>query len=102
MILTKREFELMNLLWIFGPLSVAQAIEYCAQVPPPHFNTIATFYRILEKKGFVSHTGHKRLFYHPVVSKENYIHEYMNSICVQLFNGDKNRMLEIIQQYVNP
>lgn len=32
MILTKREFELMNLLWIFGPLSVAQAIEYCAQV----------------------------------------------------------------------
>ncbi len=42
--LTDKEEQLMHLFWAHGPLFVKQLV-----------NTVSTFVRILEKKGFVSH-----------------------------------------------
>lgn len=53
-ILTEKEAVLMNMLWEAGPLFVREMVEKYPD-PKPHFNTVATTIRILEKKGYVDH-----------------------------------------------
>ena len=52
--ITKREEEVMNLLWENGPLTVAEMLALYPD-PKPHFNTVSTMVRSLEKKGFTTH-----------------------------------------------
>lgn len=52
--LTEKEAVLMNMLWDNGPLFVREMLDLYPE-PKPHFNTIATTIRILEKKGYVGH-----------------------------------------------
>ena len=47
--LTDKEEQLMHLFWAHGPLFVKQLVELLPD-PKPHFNTVSTFVRILEKK----------------------------------------------------
>lgn len=53
--LTEREEELMTILWDNGPLFVREIIDRMPE-PKPHFNTVSTFVRLLESKGFVTHS----------------------------------------------
>ncbi len=56
--LTAKEEETMLLLWEYGPCSVKELLEHFEE-PRPHINTLSSFVRILEKKGFVGHMpGH--------------------------------------------
>ncbi len=52
--LTEKEEEIMFLIWEHGPCSVKELVEYYSD-PKPHVNTISTFVRTLESKGFVGH-----------------------------------------------
>ncbi len=52
--LTEKEEETMLLLWEHGPCSVKELLEYFSE-PRPHINTLSTFVRLLEQKGFVGH-----------------------------------------------
>ena len=58
------EEQLMHLFWAHGPLFVKQLVELLPD-PKPHFNTVSTFVRILEKKGFVSHNELGGHYTHP-------------------------------------
>lgn len=49
-VLTEKESFIMNMLWEHGPLFVRELVELYPE-PRPHFNTVATTVRILEKKG---------------------------------------------------
>ena len=40
----------MDLLWEYGPLTVAEMVQHYDE-PRPHFNTVSTMVRSLEKKG---------------------------------------------------
>lgn len=53
--LTGKEEETMLLLWQYGPCSVKELLQHFEE-PRPHINTLSSFVRILEKKGFVSHS----------------------------------------------
>ena len=44
----------MDLLWEYGPLTVAEMLQHYDE-PRPHFNTVSTMVRSLEKKGFTTH-----------------------------------------------
>lgn len=50
--LSEREEEIMSVLWNNGPLFVREIVEKLPE-PRPHFNTIATFLKGLECKGWV-------------------------------------------------
>ncbi len=52
--LTLKEEETMLLLWKHGPCSVKELLQHFNE-PRPHINTLSSFVRILEKKGFVGH-----------------------------------------------
>ena len=52
--LTTKEKEIMDLYWKHGPMFVKELLEFYDE-PRPHFNTLSTTVRILEKKGFLDH-----------------------------------------------
>lgn len=63
-VITEKEAVLMNMLWENGPMFVREMVDIYPE-PKPHFNTVATTIRILEKKGYVGHevfAGSHRFF----------------------------------------
>lgn len=85
--LTEREEELMRIFWQHGPMFVREVLEKMPQ-PRPHFNTVATFVRLLEQKGFLDHEsiGHNHRFY-PIVSQEEYSKSALHSVVSRYFNN---------------
>ncbi len=52
--LTDKEEETMLLLWEHGPCAVKDLVKQYSD-PQPHINTVSSFVRSLEKKGYVGH-----------------------------------------------
>ena len=70
--LTNKEKEIMDLYWQHGPMFVRELQEHYAD-PKPHFNTLSTLVRLLEKNGFLSHRQFGNTYqYYPVVSENEY------------------------------
>lgn len=52
--LSAKEEAIMSCFWRNGPMFVREVLE-CLPDPKPHFNTVSTFIRGLEAKGWLSH-----------------------------------------------
>lgn len=85
--LTEKEEELMQIFWERGPLYVRQIVELYPD-PKPHFNTISTFVRLLEQKGYVAHekTGNTYL-YRATVSREEHSRTTLRKVVDRYFGS---------------
>ena len=85
--LTKAEEEIMQILWELESAFVKDIIARLPK-PKPACNTVATFVRTLEQKGFVGHQpmgkSHK---YHPLTTKEDYTRSFMKGFVKRYFSG---------------
>ena len=71
--LTNREEQIMDYLWEHGP-SFVKDIKASFESPEPHYNTISTLVRNLEKKKFVDHEDFGTIYrYFAFISKEEYV-----------------------------
>ena len=85
--LTRREEEVMKLFWEKGALFVNEMIEFFDE-PKPHFNTISTIVRGLEKRGYVSHKSYGPTYkYYAVVTEEEYGRRTIKSVVGRFFNN---------------
>ena len=91
--LTKAEEEVMQLLWQLKKANVASLLDELPE-PKPAYNTVSTIVRILEDKGFVSHEkvgkGH---VYFPLVKKEEYSNQRINTLVDGYFQGSFKSMV---------
>lgn len=70
--ITDKEEEILRMFWEHGPLCVRELVELYPE-PKPHFNTVSTFVRSLERKGLVSHDETMSAFkYFAVVRMEDF------------------------------
>ena len=70
--LTNKEKEIMELYWKYGPRFVRELQEHYAE-PRPHFNTLSTIVRILEREGFLDHKQFGNTYqYYPLISEAEY------------------------------
>mgnify|MGYP000586332211 CR=1 FL=1 len=91
--LTKAEEEVMQVLWDLDTAFVKDIIVELPE-PKPAYNTVSTFIRILQQKGFVGHEAHGRSHkYHPIVSKESYTKTYMKGLVSKYFGGSFKQMV---------
>ena len=68
--LSAREEEIMGFFWKKGPLFVKEIVGLYEE-PRPHFNTLSTFVRALEEKGYLSHRTFGNTYqYYAVVSRD--------------------------------
>jgi len=94
--LTEREEAIMRLMWERGPLFVREIIDLLPE-PKPHFNTVSTFVRILEEKGFVSHNAFgKSHQYFALVSEEEYNRRTVKDIMERYFNNSAARLVSTL------
>lgn len=85
--LTEREEDLMEILWNKGPMFVREIIEELPE-PKPHFNTVSTFVRLLENKGFVSHTKFGGSYrYEAAVSRDEFSRSTLKDVVDRYFGS---------------
>ena len=85
--LSKREEEAMELLWKNGPMFVNDMLEFYAD-PRPHFNTVSTYVRSLEKKGYVSHIAYGPTHqYFALISRDDFKKKTLGQVVSKYFNN---------------
>ncbi len=94
--LTEREEVLMNMFWDNGPMHVREILKLFAE-PKPHFNTISTFVRILEDKGFVGHEvlGNSHRYY-AKVSRDEFNTGTLRDVITRYFGNSLRTMMSAL------
>ncbi len=96
--LTKKEEEIMNIIWQMENALVRDMIK---QLPEPHppTSTISSVVRILEKKGFVGHKAYGKTHeYYPLISKSAYRKASLKRLMGQYFSGSYKQLVSFIVQ----
>lgn len=94
--LTEKEEILMRQFWERGPLFVREIVDAWPE-PKPHFNTVSTFVRILEEKGFVGHESFGKSYrYHALVSEDDYNRQSVKSVIKKLFNNSAAKLVSTL------
>lgn len=85
--LSAREEEIMGFFWEKGPLFVKEIVGLYEE-PRPHFNTLSTFVRALEEKGYLSHRTFGNTYqYYAVVSRDEFKKKTLKSVISKYFNN---------------
>ena len=86
-LLTRKEEELMNILWRLKKAFVRDiVVEY--PEPKPHYNTISSLVRLLQDKGLIGFKSYGTTYeYYPILSKEKYRESFMNHFIRNYFDN---------------
>jgi len=96
--LTKAELQLMQLLWKREKAFVNDLIEDLPD-PKPAYNTVSTIVRILEKKGFVSHTSYGKTHeYFPLINRDLYLNSYMGNVLQSFFSNSLPNLVSFLSK----
>lgn len=96
--LTNKEEEIMHILWNLKKAFVKDVLAEIEE-DKPHYNTLSTIIRNLEEKGYVSHTAYGNTHqYYPIVTKETYRKEFMNTAIENYFNNSYKNMVSFFAE----
>src|SRR5690554_5941176 len=95
--LTAREEEVMRYFWDNEALFVKQLVEMYPD-PRPHFNTLSTYVRSLEEKGFLSHESFGTTYrYFKVISEDEYRNGTLKNVVKKYFG---NSYLSVVSSLI--
>lgn len=87
---SRREREIMDVLYRLGKATAAQILEEIAD--PPSYTAIRTHLAILEKKGHVRHVSDgTRYIYEPLVAREQMGRRAIDSLLTTFFDNSIER-----------
>lgn len=91
--LTRAEEQIMQAIWSIGK-GFAKDIHEQLEEPRPAYNTVLTVIRVLVQKGFVKYkTYGKSNEYYPLISKEAYSSQRVQSLKENYFENSNAKML---------
>ncbi|WP_159948166.1 BlaI/MecI/CopY family transcriptional regulator [Polaribacter septentrionalilitoris] len=91
--LTNKEEEVMHILWTLKKAFVKDVLAEIKE-DKPHYNTLSTIIRKLEEKGYVAYTAYGKTHqYYPIIPKEEYRKEFMNTAIANYFNSSYKNMV---------
>lgn len=98
--LTKSEFQVMLILWnLPNQGGFTNDILEVFEAPKPAYTTLATFLKILTRKGFVkSKKIGAMLYFVPVVTKEEYCKAVMQKAQSDYFDNDPVKFIQFIAE----
>lgn len=92
--LTEAELRLMNVLWLKGPGTVQQVLDWLPDKPPLAYNTVLTTIRILERKGYVGHAKDGRAHvYEPLIEREDATRSEIRHLVSRFFRNSHDALL---------
>jgi predicted transcriptional regulator len=85
--LTRKEEELMKILWKMGKAFVKDIVEQYPD-PKPHYNTVSSLVRILQDKGAIGYTQYGNTYeYFPLVTRDDYRKSFINQVVSDYFDN---------------
>jgi predicted transcriptional regulator len=91
---TPSELRLLQVLWLLGEGTVDQIVHAHPEESRPNYKTTHTFLRIMEQKGFITHTVNGRTFkFRPVVTRESIDSLSVRTLLHQNFGGSPAGLL---------
>jgi predicted transcriptional regulator len=91
--LTRAEEQLMQILWKIKKGFIKDLMDKIPE-PKPAYNTVSTFIRIMEKKGFVGHAAYGKTHeYYPLISKKDYTRLHMKGLINNYFSNSFQEMV---------
>jgi predicted transcriptional regulator len=96
--LNAKEEQVMNILWGLKDAFVQDIInEFHA--PQPHYNTISSIVRKLEKEGYIDHKAVGRSHkYFPIASKKAYKAALFEHLFSNYFDGSNKKFLTYVKK----
>ena len=97
--LTRKEEEVMNILWNLEKAFVKDIIAQYPD-PKPQYNTISSLVRLLQEKGIVRYKQYENTYeYFPLISKEDYRRPIMKQVVKDYFeNSNKNAVAFFVKE----
>jgi len=81
---------------------VSMLIEKLDPPKPPH-STVSSVFRILEKKGFLSHKAYGRTYeYHSIITKEEYSGRNIKDLVKNYFQGSAQNLVSFLVKDLPP
>ena len=102
-LLTRKEEELMNILWQLKKAFVKDIVaEY--PDPKPHYNTVSSLVRLLQDKGLIGFKSYGTTYeYYPILTKEKYRESFINHVIKNYFdNSYKNAVAFFVSEKLDP
>ena len=94
--LTEKEEAIMKIFWEKRPLFVKEIVEILPE-PKPHVNTVSTFVRILEDKGYLTHEKLGTTYrYKPLLSETDYGKKSLRNIMMRYFNNSLSNVVSAL------
>lgn len=94
--LTKKEEEVMKIIWEIEPCLVSDIISRMDDPDIPH-STVSSVARILEKKGYVRHKSYGRVYeYYSVVKKFQYSKNRLKKMVKDYFDGSVSSLVSFL------
>lgn len=102
--LTKAEEDIMHAMWALEKATVGEVINWLEANSEggERFanSTISTMLRIMEEKGFLTHTTIGRVFlYTPQIKKEQYASASLKSLVTDYFEGSPRHLISALVQH---
>jgi predicted transcriptional regulator len=99
--LTRKEEELMKILWKIKEGFVKDIVEFYPD-PKPHYNTISSIVRLLEEKGFVGHKAYGNTHqYFPAISKQEYRKSFIKDVVKDYFDNSYKQTVSLFIEEQN-
>ena len=92
--LTKREEQIMQVLWQLDKAFVNDIIEKLPE-PKPHYNTVATIIRLLQKKGNLSILKNMAIPISiiPLIARDDYQKQAVGDVLKKYFDNSYQKMV---------
>lgn len=95
MMLTKRELQIMMIVWERGDVTVRAVYEEMRSQRPTTYTTVMTMMKILAEKGRLQRHRNGRAFvYRSVGTKEEAMQEILRDVADRLFGGSIELLAE--------
>jgi predicted transcriptional regulator len=92
---TKRELEILKILWDLGEASVRTVFDEMSRTAPIVQNTVQAFLRTMESKGLVRHRVEGRTFiYVPVIKRDQAGKKLMKQALHTVFEGAIDQLVQ--------
>ncbi len=100
--LTKGEESVMQVLWSLGDGLVYDIIDKMDE-PKPKYSTVATFIKMLENKGYVTHREEGRFYrYYPAFERDGYAQRVLRGVLDTYFDGQITNLVAFYAENENP
>lgn len=94
--LTPKEEAVLNTFWKHGPMLIRELLEL-QEEPKPHYNTLSSLVRVLEKKGYIGYKAYGNTYqYYALLTEDEYRKSAVGQLVDKYFGKSYTRMVSAL------